>query len=117
MANDGGGMAGKATGELGATSGLYGTWQLEVKTPFGQHPATLNLAPDGTGNIDSKIGSVPLGNLQVEGDGFTADVSYPYQGRTYTAKVKGHSTDGHIDGTVNIDLPLAPALKFTGMRQ
>ncbi|MDQ3754913.1 MAG: hypothetical protein M3371_09295 [Acidobacteriota bacterium] len=117
MASDSGGMTGKATGELGETSGLYGTWQLEVKTPFGQHPATLNLQPDDTGNIDSKLGNVPLENLATNGDSFNAKVAYSYQGRTYTAKITGHVEGHNLNGQINVDFPMAPAIKFMGEKQ
>ena len=117
MASDNGGMAGKSTGELGATCGLYGTWQLEVKTPFGQYPATLNLQPDGTGSIDSKLGNVPLESFETNGDSFNAKVAYNYQGRTYDAAVKGSIEGPTLAGQINVDFPMAPALKFTGEKQ
>lgn len=101
----------------GAGSVLFGSWELQVKTPFGAHPATLDLHPDGTGSINSKLGNVALEDLQTAGDGFNAGVAYTYQGRTFNAKITGR-VEGHgLSGQINVDMPIAPALKFTGEKK
>jgi len=105
------------TTEADAGSVLFGTWELQVKTPFGQHPATLDLRPDNTGSISSKLGDVSLQDLQTAADSFTAGVAYPYQGRTFNAKITGHVEGHSLNGQINVDMPIAPALKFTGEKR
>jgi hypothetical protein len=65
---------------------LVGTWDLEVATPFGKHPATLVF--EGTGGalsayITSQLGDAPLEGLTVTHDGFDARVQMEFQGKAY----------------------------------
>ena len=62
-----------------------GTWNLEVATPFGKHPATLVFARnDGslTGSIDSRLGLAALNDISTNGDSFSATISIELQGRS-----------------------------------
>ncbi len=100
---------------------LEGTWNLEVSTPFGKHPATLVLARDGdgslTGNIDSRLGNAPLRDISAaDGDSFDATVALDFQGRNYEASIGGRAAGDQLDGTIKVKLPIAPPIKFTGTR-
>ena len=64
---------------------LVGTWNLEVATPFGKHPATLVFEGTGgalTAHIDSRLGAAPLEGLTVTHDGFDARVQMEFQGKS-----------------------------------
>jgi hypothetical protein len=99
---------------------LVGTWNLEVATPFGKHPATLVF--EGTGgalsaHISSRLGDAPLESLTVTHDGFDARVTMEFQGKPYNASIKGQVEDNNaINGTIKVSLPIAPAIKYTGTR-
>lgn len=113
-----GGAGASASG--GAEVDLYGTWTLEVKTPIGQHPATLTLSAgaDGAagGAISSQLGDAQLSELRLDGDNFEAAISLTLQGRPYDARVSGQVTGGQMIGTIKINMPIAPPLKFTGTK-
>ena len=106
-------MTGGADNNAGL--GFAGTWELEVNTPFGKHPATLTLTPEG-GDIQSRLGNIALDDLKYEGDSFPAPLAYHTHGRIYTATVAAHPLDGRIEGVFKVALPLAPPVKFTGHR-
>ena len=98
---------------------LVGTWNLEVATPFGKHPATLVF--EGTGgalsaHISSRLGDAPLESLTVTHDGFDARVSMQFQGKPYDAGITGQVADDSISGTIKVKLPIAPPIRYTGTR-
>lgn len=96
-----------------------GTWSLEVSTPFGKHPATLLIERESgalNGIIKSQLGDTPLQNLNANGDDLNADLSYTYQGRTFGAKLAARVEGNQLDGTIKVDFPLAPTVRFTGTR-
>lgn len=99
---------------------LEGTWNLEVATPFGKHPATLVFArgDDGAlnGHIDSRLGNAPLQNLNAEDDSFDALVALDFQGRNYEAAIGGRAAGDQLDGSIKVKFPLAPTIAFTGAR-
>ena len=98
---------------------LDGTWKLEISTPFGKHPATLVLDRNGStlnGHIDSQLGNVPLRNLSSVGNSFSATASMTFQGRTFEAGISGQATGDQLDGTIDVKVPLAPNVRFTGTR-
>jgi hypothetical protein len=103
------------------TDALLGVWNLDVKTPFGQHAATLTLRrdADGTasGDIASKLGSVELNGVALSAGGFEAAATHNFQGRDYTATVSARLDGPQMAGTIKVNLPIAPPLKFTGTRQ
>ncbi|MDT7540522.1 MAG: zinc protease [Acidobacteriota bacterium] len=102
---------------------LFGTWALDVKTPFGQHPATLKLARgangEPTGAIKSQLGDGALSEINLDPNDLRAVVSLTLQGRAYDARVAAIISDGQMSGTIKVNnLPIpAPALKFTGRKQ
>ena len=98
---------------------LVGTWNLEVATPFGKHPATLVFEGTGgalTAHISSRLGDAPLESLTVTHDGFDARVMMEFQGKPYAAGIKGQVEDDSINGTIKVNLPIAPAIKYSGTR-
>jgi hypothetical protein len=98
---------------------LVGTWNLEVATPFGKHPATLVFEGTGgalTAHITSRLGDAPLESLTVTHDGFDARVTMEFQGKPYAAGIKGQVENDSINGTIKVNLPIAPPIKYTGTR-
>jgi hypothetical protein len=98
---------------------LVGTWNLEVATPFGKHPATLVFEGTGgalTAHITSRLGDAPLESLTVTHDGFDARVTMQFQGKPYAAGIKGQVADDSINGTIKVNLPIAPPIKYSGTR-
>lgn len=98
---------------------LVGTWNLEVATPFGKHPATLVFEGTGgalTAHINSRLGNAPLESLTVTHDGFDARVTMEFQGKPYAAGIKGQVANDSINGTIKVNLPIAPSIKYSGTR-
>lgn len=98
---------------------LVGTWNIEVATPFGKHPATLKFEGTGgalSGHLDSRLGNTPLEGLTVTHDGFDATVSVDFQGKQYGAAIKGRVEDDSINGTIKVKLAIAPTINYTGTR-
>ena len=99
---------------------LVGTWNLEVATPFGKHPATLVF--EGTGgalsaHIDSRLGVAPLEGLTVTHDGFDARVQMDFQGKPYEAAIAGQvANNDSLNGTIKVKLAIAPTIRYTGTR-
>jgi hypothetical protein len=104
-----------------AAGSLLGSWQLEVKTPFGTHPATLSLRrePDGTpdGDIQSQLGNTPLNEITLGDASLEAVVTAHLQGREFSANLSARvDSPGRISGTIKVNFLGAPALKFTGTK-
>ena len=98
---------------------LVGTWNLEVATPFGKHPATLVFEGAGgalNAHIDSRLGTAPLNNLSVTHDGFDATVTMEFQGKPYAASINGQIDGNDMSGTIKVKLPIVPLIKYTGTR-
>lgn len=98
---------------------MVGSWNLQVATPFGTHPATLVFDATGgalNGRIASRLGDAPLENLSVTHDSFEATVALDFQGRPYQANIKGRIENDLINGTIKVKLPIAPPIKYTGTR-
>ncbi|MCA1818347.1 MAG: insulinase family protein [Acidobacteria bacterium] len=132
--NDAGGTtSASGAGGAGQTAGgnqppsdgagaLFGVWNLDVKTPFGQYPATLALArgADGApqGSIKSQLGDGALSDVRVEGARLEATVSLTLQGRSFDARVSADVAGDSVSGSIKVNnLPIpAPALKFTGKK-
>lgn len=100
---------------------LLGVWNLEVQTPFGQHPATLTRQreADGaaSGAITSQLGRVELDNVALAAESFEAGAAHNFQGRDYTASVTARLEGAQMTGTIKVNLAIAPPLRFTGTRQ
>jgi hypothetical protein len=117
-----------STGEANAATTttndqLFGTWSLDVKTPFGQYPATLTLVRglngEATGSIKSQLGDGALRDINPNPNDLSAIVTLTLQGRAYDGRVSARVEGGQLSGTIKVNnLPIpAPALKFTGRKQ
>ncbi len=98
---------------------LVGTWNLEVATPFGTHPATLYFESTGgalSGHINSRLGDAPLEGLTVTHDGFDATVQMEVQGKSYQANITGQVDDDDINGTIKVKMAIAPTIRYNGTR-
>jgi hypothetical protein len=98
---------------------LVGTWNLEVTTPFGKHPATLRFEGTGgalSGSITSRLGDAQLEGLTVTHDGFDARVSMDFQGKAYDSSITGQVENDSISGSIKVKLPIAPPIRYTGTR-
>lgn len=98
---------------------LEGTWELEVDTPFGKHPAMLTIergddTPSAT--INSRLREIALTDIKVNGGDFEAEASYDFCGKTYTARLQGQAEGDQMSGTINVRFPFAPKVRFTGRR-
>lgn len=112
--------SGRAT-NMSATqqNGLAGTWQVQIKSPLGDQPATLIIEQDGgaySGSMNSSMGSVNLSDIKVNGEEFNAAVSLKIQGMSIDAKIKGRAAGDEISGTISVSMPMAPSATFTGTR-
>jgi hypothetical protein len=98
---------------------LVGTWNVEVGTPFGKHPATLVFEGTGgalSGRISSRLGDAALEGLTVTHDGFDARVTMEFQGKPYDASITGQVDNDSINGSIKVKLPIAPPIRYTGTR-
>ena len=98
---------------------LVGTWNLQVATPFGKHPATLVFESAGNAlnaHIDSRLGTAPLNNLSVTHDSFDATVTMEFQGKPYDASINGQIDGNDMNGIIKVKLPIAPPIRYTGTR-
>jgi hypothetical protein len=112
-----------AGGAAGGPDELFGVWNLDVRTPFGEQTATLTLARDEggapAGDIKSQLGDAPLAAIELPGGGnIEADISLNLQGRDFAARLTAEVSGNSITGKIKVrDMPIAPALKFTGTKQ
>lgn len=110
------------TGTAAATTlNVAGNWALTISTPNGQTiPATLVMKQEGgkiTGTVQTQqLGDAQLRNAVLNGNNFTADVSFNMQGQAINAKVTGVVDKNDIKGEINVDIPNFPPLPFTGTR-
>ncbi len=98
---------------------VEGNWNLEVSTPFGNHPATLVFERDGdtlSGKINSQLGNAPLRDLKTTGDEFAASVALELRGQQYEADISGQIDGDAMNGVIKVHLAIAPRMKFTGTR-
>src|SRR5919205_4035627 len=107
-----------ARSDAGADA-LAGVWNLEVQTVFfGTRPATLTLRRDAsgaaTGDVTSQIGRIDLGDVTLSTEGFEATAAHSFQGKEYTAAISARLEGDGLAGTIKVNHPLAPAVKFTG---
>ena len=101
---------------------LLGVWNLDVDTIFfGKRPATLTLQRDADGtasaDITSQLGRIELSDVTLSADGFEAGAAHNFQGKEYTANLSARLEGSQMAGTIKVNHPLAPQIKFTGTRQ
>lgn len=113
---------GNSTGEAQANDAneIVGTWALRLSTPFGAQSVTFVVAQSGgalSGTMHHERGAADVTNIQVQGQAFSAQAAITLKGSTITADINGHINGSEMDGTVRVHLPIAPPVKFTGVKQ
>lgn len=109
----------RATGQNSLQSkDIEGPWSLEIETPFGQTiPAALSLSVNGTtlgGKVESEMGDAQVTSGELNGNSFTATLSFEIQGHTTQASIAGECADEEMTGTIT--LQGASPLTFTGKK-
>ncbi|HXD29937.1 MAG TPA: pitrilysin family protein [Pyrinomonadaceae bacterium] len=108
-----------SSGAATTEEGLAGTWELVVKTPFGEDlSASLILAKDGdglSGKVQSEMGEGNLEAVSVTGNSFKASLSFDMGGNKVIAQIEGQAEGSRIEG--QISLPNLPTLPFNGSRE
>lgn len=104
-----------------STQNLTGTWTLDVSAPFvGKQTLTLVLESNGDelrGTVSHPMGKVELTDIEVSGSDFTANTALDLQGKHYTAQINGEADGDEMQGTIKVNLPFVPAVKFTGRKE
>ena len=100
------------------SSAIFGRWTLEIRTPFGQNiPATLTVSKEDStivGKIESEMGDAKIVSVILDGNSFTAVLSFDMGGQSFEAHVAGEISEDSMEG--NITLQDSPPLPFTGSR-
>ena len=98
---------------------LVGTWELQLSTPFGTQPVTFTVERTGgalTGTLRHERGAAEVSDIQVRGQEFSARAALTLKGTQITADVEGRMQDVEMSGTVKVNLPVAPPVKFVGRK-
>lgn len=98
---------------------VTGEWSLTINVPGGSVPATLVVAREGarlSGQIQSEMGDGRFDEMMIDGTTFGALLVFQTQGRTIEGKVSGDAEADEINGTIELSVPGAPPLTFTGTR-
>lgn len=100
------------------SSAIFGQWALDIQTPFGQNiPATLTVSREDStigGKIESEMGDANIVSVTLDGNLFTAILSFEMGGQSLEAHVAGEVSEDSMEG--NITLQDSPPLPFTGSR-
>ncbi len=99
---------------------IAGTWELQLSTPFGMQSVTFLVERAGDvlkGTMRHERGSAEVGNIQVHGQEFSAHAAVDLKGTRMTAEIDGRIAGAEMNGTVKVNLPIAPPVKFTGVKQ
>jgi len=108
-----------AANQTSAEAEIIGTWALQVSSPFGIQPITFIVERAGgalTGVMRHERGAADISDIHVRGHEFDAIAAITLKGMRITADIAGRIAGAQINGTVNVHLPLAPVVKFTGVR-
>ncbi|GAC1407034.1 MAG: hypothetical protein NVSMB56_20600 [Pyrinomonadaceae bacterium] len=104
-----------------STQNLIGTWTLEANAPFvGKQTLTLKLDANGDalrGTVSHTMGSVELTDIEISDSNFAATAALDVQGKHYAARINGQTDGDAMQGTIKVDLPLIPSVKFTGHKE
>ena len=110
-----------ASNQTNANAEIVGVWALQVSSPFGMQPITFTVerAAGGalTGEMRHERGAAKVSDIRVRGAEFTARAAITLKGTRITADINGRIEGTQISGNVSVNLPLAPAVKFTGTKQ
>lgn len=111
--------AGTRTNEGPGQAGIVGTWALQISSPFGVQPITFTVERTGgtlVGTMRHERGAATVNNIQVRGSEFDANAEITLKGTRITAAINGRIAGMQMNGTVKVHLPLAPVVKFTGVK-
>lgn len=99
---------------------LAGVWALTINVPGGQLPATLSVNRTNnhlSGALESEMGRATFEQVIVDESSFGALVAFEMHGQTVEGKVSGDVEGAEISGLIELSVPGAPPLAFTGARQ
>ena len=109
-----------ATGAADEAAEIVGTWDLQVSSPFGMQPVTFTVErADGVlrGRMSHERGAADVSDIKVRGAEFSARAAVTLKGTEITADVDGRIEGAQMSGTVKVNLPIAPPVKFSGTKQ
>jgi hypothetical protein len=92
---------------------IVGKWQITVKTPMGEQQASLTLNADGSGATSSPLGSSPIRDLKVDGDGATFAVEIDMLRQKFVLAGSATASGDTIQG--RYESPMG-ASEFSGKR-
>jgi hypothetical protein len=98
-------------------SALLATWDVTISAPGTELPGTFKLEKDGDnykGSVATDLGEVPLKNIKITGDSFTADITANVQGQVMEGTMTGKVADGKLSG--EISLAGLGAISYTGKK-
>jgi len=99
------------------SSALIATWNVTISAPGMELPGTFKLEKDGDnykGAVTTDLGEVPLKNIKITGESFTADITANVQGQTMEGTMTGKLADGKLSGEIN--LSGLGAIPYTGVK-
>lgn len=99
---------------------IVGTWALQLSTPFGMQPVRFIVERAGDalrGTMQHERGTAEVTDIKLHGPEFNAHAAVDLKGTRMTAEIDGRIEGTQISGTVNVNLPIAPPVKFTGARE
>ncbi len=92
-----------ASAQPPAPQDLVGTWNLNLTSPQGTHPATFTIQEDAgklTGSISGEMGTTPV-DVKTSDAGVTLAFTVDYQGQPLPILLRGKLADGGLKGTVD----------------
>lgn len=104
-------------GDNAKAADLSGEWAISIGVPGGQMPATLTIERSGdsyAGTLTSQMGAGRFDRIVLDGQSFGALLAFEMQGQTVEGKVAGDIDGEEIGGTIELSIPGAPALSFSG---
>jgi hypothetical protein len=87
------------------SSHLLATWSISISAPGQELPGTFKFEKDGDnykGAVTTDMGDVPLRNIKVTDNSFTADITANVQGQSIEGTMTGKVEDGKISGEINL---------------
>lgn len=104
----------------GQAADIVGTWALQLSTPFGMQAVTFIVERAGDalhGTMRHERGTAEVSDIKVHGQEFSGHAAVDLKGTRMTAEIDGRIEGAEINGTVKVNLPIAPPVKFTGVKQ
>ncbi len=104
----------------GQAAEIVGTWELQLSTPFGIQSVTFIVERAGAalnGTMRHERGTAEVKDIKLTGQEFSAHAAVDLKGSHMTAEIAGRIEGAEMNGMVKVNLPIAPAVKFTGVKQ